>query len=237
MEQYGGQIDNGLDMNASSDVRALVRPLMLRVYNWMAIGLTLTAIVSMVVLQTPEVYSFAAQNMMLLFIVQIGFVMGLSFGINKMSAMVAATLFFVYAALNGLTMGVIVAAYTQTSVVATFFITAGMFGTMSFIGYVTKKDLTGVGHFMFMGLIGIIIASVVNIFVGSTALSWGISFIGVFVFLGLTAWDTQKIKKMLFMSYGNSESLMKISAIGALMLYLDFINMFLMLLRFTGGRK
>ena len=236
MQQFS-QIDNGLDMNASSEVRALVRPLMLKVYNWMAIGLTLTAIVSMLVLQDQEIYNFAAQNMMLLMIVELGFVFGLSFGINKISAMTAAALFFVYSALNGLTMGVIVAAYTATSVATTFFITAGMFGTMSLIGYVTKKDLTGMGHFMFMGLIGIIIASVVNIFVGSSALSWGISFIGVFIFLGLTAWDTQKIKNMLFMSYGDSKSLMKISAIGALMLYLDFINMFLMLLRFTGDRK
>jgi len=236
MQQFS-QIDNGLDMNASSEVRALVRPLMLKVYNWMAIGLTLTAIVSMLVLQDQEIYNFAAQNMMILMIVELGFVFGLSFGINKISAMAAAALFFVYSALNGLTMGVIVAAYTATSVATTFFITAGMFGTMSLIGYVTKKDLTGMGHFMFMGLIGIIIASVVNIFVGSSALSWGISFIGVFIFLGLTAWDTQKIKNMLFMSYGDSKSLMKISAIGALMLYLDFINMFLMLLRFTGDRK
>ncbi len=232
-----GQIDDGLNPAVSGEVAALVRPLMLKVYNWMAIGLTLTAIVAMAVVQNQRLFVFAANNMVLLMIAELAFVFGISLGINKLSGMAAASLFFFYSALNGLTIGVIVAAYTQTSVALTFFSTAGMFGITSFIGYVTKKDLTGFGHFMFMGLIGIIIASVINFFLASSALSWAISFLGIFIFLGLTAWDTQKIKSLLFMSYGDSEAITKISAIGALMLYLDFINMFLLLLRFTGDRR
>lgn len=216
-----------------------VSSLMIKVYNWMAVGLLSSAFSAYLVLINAELYSFAAKNMMLLVIVELAMVFGLSFMINKIKASTAFMVFIGYSLLNGLTIGVILAMYTHASVASTFFTTALMFGSMSVYGYVTKRDLTKIGSFFFMGLIGIIIASVINIFLHSPALYWSVSILGVFIFIGLTAFDTQKIKALMISSHasGDEESIKKISIIGALTLYLDFINLFLLLLRFMGSRR
>ncbi len=211
------------------------------VYQWMAGGLTLTAVTAYVVASSPALVQAIFGNPLLfwgLIIAEFGLVMGISAGISKLSASTASGLFLLYSGLNGVTLSAILLAYTGSSVVGTFVICAGMFGAMSVYGMVTNKDLTSVGSFMFMGLIGIILASVVNIFLRSQALDFAISGIGVLVFVGLTAYDTQKLKIM-----GQSAPLEDGTAIrrgtilGALTLYLDFINLFLMLLRFFGQAR
>jgi FtsH-binding integral membrane protein len=176
---------------------------------------------------------------MIFLFAELGLVFYLSARINKIQAGTATGLFIGYAALNGLTLSMIFLAYTAESIAGTFFITAGMFGSMAVYGLVTKRDLSGWGSFLFMGLIGVIIASIVNIFLKSSSLYWAISLIGVFVFGGLTAYDVQKIKKMGedgIMEQGE-EMVKKGAIMGALALYLDFINLFLMLLRFFGGSR
>jgi FtsH-binding integral membrane protein len=172
--------------------------------------------------------------MIMLLVAEVGLVLWLSFRITKMSAAAAASGFLVYSLLNGLTLSVIFLVYTQGVIFQAFATAAGMFAVMSVYGMVTKRDLTSIGSFFFMGLIGIVICSVINMFLHSSALSWTISFIGVFVFLGLTAWDTQKLKH-----YATAPQFRENLAVyGALALYLDFINLFLMLLRlFGGGRR
>ena len=166
----------------------------------------------------------------------LAFVMVLSFGINKMSAAAAQLTFWAFAAVMGLSLSSIFAVYTGTSIARTFFISAATFGAMSLYGYTTKRDLTAMGSFLFMGLIGIIIASVVNIFLASGALTFGISILGVLIFVGLTAYDTQRIKHLLLGGYG-SDVLAKGAIMGALSLYLDFLNLFMMLLQLTGNRR
>src|SRR5215831_18458636 len=160
----------------------------------------------------------------------------LSFGINRLSAGTALTVFFIYAALLGLSLASIFLVYTHASITRVFFISAATFGATSLYGYTTQRDLTGLGSFMFMGLIGIIIASLVNIFLRSTGLDWAISVIGVLVFVGLTAYDTQSIKEMYDVNDDGSVAGKK-AVMGALRLYLDFINLFLMLLRLFGDRR
>jgi hypothetical protein len=168
---------------------------------------------------------------------ELGLVIYLSARIEKLEAKTATGLFLLYSALNGVTLSLVLMLYTATSVATTFLVTAGMFGSMAIYGYVTKKDLSSLGSFMFMGLIGIIIASLVNIFMQSSMMSWVISGIGVIVFTGLTAYDVQRISQMGVTAMSGSEGAMKKMAIlGALTLYLDFINLFLMLLRFLGNR-
>jgi FtsH-binding integral membrane protein len=164
---------------------------------------------------------------------ELALVFTLSGAINRMNEATATLLFIAYSALNGVTLSVIALVYTRSSIASTFVITAGMFGAMSIYGYMTRRDLTSWGSFLFMGLIGVVIASVVNIFVASSAVSWIISGIGVIVFTGLTAYDTWKIKEMA--AQGTEGR--KPAILGALTLYLDFINLFLMLLRFTGNRR
>jgi hypothetical protein len=213
-----------------------------KVFNWMAIGLGLTGITAFMVTQSPAAMNFIFGKPFVfygLIIGELGLVFYLSARVQKMSAQAATGLFILYAALNGVTLSAILLMYTSTSVAATFFITAGMFGAMATYGFVTKKDLSSWGSFLFMGLIGIIIASVVNIFLGSSMMSWVISGIGVLVFTGLTAYDVQKIMRMGgggIMSQGDS-AIRKGAILGALALYLDFINLFLMLLRFFGNRR
>jgi FtsH-binding integral membrane protein len=172
-----------------------------------------------------------------LLIMELVLVWGLSAAINKLPAVLATLIFLFYAALNGVTFSVIFLVYQLGSIAYTFFITAAMFGAMSVFGYVTKIDLTKVGGFLMMGLVGLIIASVVNIFVASSTLDWLISYIGVFIFVGLTAYDTQKIKNMSMNVESASEEGNKASIMGALALYLDFINLFLLLLRIMGRRR
>lgn len=211
-----------------------------KVFNWMAAGLGLTGLVAFFAVASGLTYSIVNSPLfMVLILAELGMVFFLSARIEKIQASTAAGLFIGYSALNGLTLSSIFLAYTSTSIAATFFITAGMFGAMAVFGLVTKRDLSGMGSFMFMGLIGIIIASIVNIFLQSSAMYWVISFLGVVIFTGLTAYDVQKIKEMGesgILSQGES-AIKKGAIMGALTLYLDFINLFLMLLRFFGGSR
>jgi uncharacterized protein len=209
-----------------------------KVFNWMAAGLGLTGLVAWLTASTNLFYTIQPLFLPLI-IAEIGLVWYLSARIDKLQPGTATGLFFGYAFLNGLTLSVIFLAYSGASIAATFLITAGMFLSMSIYGMVTKRNLDGVGSFMFMGLIGIIIASIVNLFIGSTVLDLAISLIGVIVFVGLTAYDVQKIKMMGeegIMSQGDA-AVRKGAIRGALALYLDFINLFLMLLRFFGGGR
>ncbi len=207
-----------------------------QVYAWMGGGLLLTALMAMATISSPALFSAIIGNRLVfyaLIIGEIGLVIGISRAINKISASVASFLFLLYAAMNGVTMSVIFVIYTAESITSTFVITAATFAAMSVFGYVTKRDLSGWGSFLFMGLIGVVIASLVNIFVGSSAVSWIISVIGVIVFTGLTAYDTWKIKAMAATGVEGR----KPAILGALTLYLDFINLFLMLLRLLGSRR
>lgn len=222
--------------HTTSLVIARQNSLIRQVYAWMGAGLIITAFMALVTLSSPGIYNAIAGNRLLFFgliIGELALVFTLSAAINRLSASAATLLFIAYSALNGVTLSVVAMVYTANSIASTFVITAGMFGSMSIYGYVTKRDLTSWGSFLFMGLIGVIIASVVNIFVASSAISWGISGIGVIVFTGLTAYDTWKIKAMAAQGIEGR----KPAILGALTLYLDFINLFLMLLRFTGNRR
>ncbi len=211
-----------------------------KVFNWMAVGLGLTGIVALVTSESGIALTIASSPIFfILIIAELGMVFYLSARIERIQAGTATLLFYGYAILNGLTLSVIFLAYTRSSIAGTFFITAGMFGAMAVYGMTTKKDLSGWGSFLFMGLIGIIIATVVNIFLQSSSLYWAISFIGVFIFTGLTAYDVQKIKNMGekgILEQGE-EAIKKRAIMGALALYLDFINLFLMLLRIFGGNR
>ncbi|MCW5198450.1 Bax inhibitor-1/YccA family protein [Desulfobulbus sp. F4] len=209
-----------------------------KVFNWMAAGLGLTALVAWLTAETGLISAIRPLFLPLV-LAELGMVWYLSARIEKIQANTASWLFFGYAFLNGLTLSVIFLIYTGASIVGTFLVTAAMFLAMSIYGMVTKRDLSGLGAFMFMGLIGIIIASIVNLFLASSALHWAISLIGVIVFVGLTAYDVQKIKmtgEQDIMMQGDA-AVQKGAVIGALELYLDFINLFLMLLRFFGGSR
>ena len=203
------------------------------VYAWMGGGLALTALVSLMTVSSPALLQAILGNRILLYALlfgELGLVVAISGAINRISASTASLLFLAYAALNGLTLSTIFVVYTSSSIASTFVVTSGMFCAMSLYGYLTKSDLTSWGSFLFMGLVGVIIASVVNIFLHSSMIYWVVSFCGVIIFTGLTAYDTQKIKNM-----GNTG--LKGSILGALTLYLDFINMFLIMLRLLGNRR
>lgn len=213
-----------------------LRTYMLSVYNYMALGLGLTGGVALLVVSSPALMQ-AIMPMMLLFIIApVALVFFLSFKINTMKYTTAQTVFWIYAALNGVAFSVIFMAYTYESIARVFFITAGMFGAMSLYGYTTRKDLTAWGSFLFMGLIGLIIASIVNIFVASSMLQFMVSIAGVIIFTGLTAYDTQSIKEA-YVEGSSAEVAGKRAIFGALRLYLDFINLFLMMLRLMGDRR
>lgn len=221
--------------------RALVQSeFVRRVFNWMAFGLALTAITSLYTVTSPTIMQFIFGNpltLILLIVAELGIVIALSAAINRISASTAVFMFFFYSFLNGLTLAAIFLVYTRASIATTFFVTAGTFATMSIYGYTTKKDLTSWGSFLFMGLIGIILASLVNWFFQSPAISWLITYAGIIVFVGLTAYDTQQIKAMAYAGFDSFDSERKGAVIGALRLYLDFINLFLMLLRIFGRRN
>ena len=208
-----------------------------KVFNWMAVGLGLTGITAFVTSQTVLARIVTGTPLVfVLMIAVIGLPIYLQVRINKLSASKATGFFVAYSVVMGMFLSSIFLMYTATSIAATFFITSGMFGAMAVYGLVTKRDLSGMGSFMFMGLIGIILASIVNFFLHSSALHWAISVIGVLVFVGLTAYDVQRIKKIGeqgIMEQGES-AVRKGAIIGALALYLDFINLFLMILRFVG---
>ena len=209
-----------------------------KVYGWMFVGLGVTAAVAVGVAGSPALVQSIATNSILFFalaIGQLGLVFFLSARVAKLAPTTAAALFLVYSALNGVLFSFIFLAYTGTSITTTFLVAAGMFGALALYGTTTKRSLAGVGQFVFMGLIGLILASLVGIFVKSQGLQFVISVVGVIVFTGLTAYDTQKLKHYALMAEGDRVT--NFAVIGALALYLDFINLFLMILRLMGGRR
>ncbi len=237
--------DNKERSYAESGVDAGLRAYMIKVYNFMAVGLGLTGVVAHMV--SKLAYDFESNTLtsfgsaiyasplaFIIMLAPLGFMIALSVGINKMKESTVQILFWTFAAVMGLSLSSIFIQYTGESVARVFFITSGAFGALSLYGYTTKKDLSGWGSFLFMGLIGILIASIVNIFVGSTALQFAISVIGVLVFAGLTAYDTQQIKNMYFQTGGSDG---RLAIMGSLRLYLDFINLFIMLLQLFGQRR
>lgn len=214
--------------------------LMRKVYVWMTLALVITGFTAFGIASNPEIAYAIVTNRLLfwgLIIAEFGLVIGISGAINRLSIATATLLFIAYSIVNGATLSVIFMAYTMTSIASVFFITAGTFAAMAFIGYTTKTDLTSLGKILFMGLIGIIIATVVNIFIGSSMLNMIVSYIGVVIFVGLTAYDSQKIKNMLYEADSLSEEAQKLALLGSLTLYLDFINLFLMLLRIFGNNR
>jgi uncharacterized protein len=214
-----------------------LRQYMLRIYNYMASGLALTGIVAYAAAASGFYLRIAHTPVMwLVILAPLGLVLLLSFGIQRMQASTAQMVFWLYSGLMGLSLAGIFLIYTGDSIARVFFITAGTFAAMSLYGYTTQRDLSGFGSFLFMGLIGIIIAGLVNIFIHSSALQFAISVIGVVVFTGLTAYDTQSIKEMYYEG-ADSEMAGKVAIMGALRLYLDFINLFMMLLQLMGNRR
>ena len=225
----------------SAQVQLKVNAFVRSVYNWMALGLALTGLIAFYVSNSPNLIRYFYTNRIIFFgllIAELAIVFILSARINKMSPTTATGLFLLYSALNGLTMSFVFIVYTSSSIASTFFVCAATFVACSVFGWTTKRDLTSLGGFLMMGLIGIIIASVVNLFVGSSAFGMIISYVGVLVFVGLTAYDTQYIKNMALSQPEGLEAgvLRRGAIIGALKLYLDFINLFLMLLRIMGNR-
>ena len=225
-----------------------LRAYMLRVYNYMGSALLVTGIVALITFKlavdslSPLIFSSLGNSIYnsglawVVMLAPLGVVFYMSFGINKMSAAKAQTVFWIFAALMGISLSSIFVVYTETSITRVFFITAGTFGAMSLYGYTTKRDLTKLGSFLMMGLIGIIIASIVNLFLKSGPMYFIISILGVLIFVGLTAYDTQKIKNM-YSASDTGELMGKKAVMGALTLYLDFINLFIMLLRLFGQRR
>jgi FtsH-binding integral membrane protein len=223
-------------MSAAS-IDAGLRAYMQRVYAYMAGGLVLTGLVAYAAAASGFYQAIAETGLIwVVILAPLGFVLALSFGIQRMSAGTAAVLFWIYAATMGLSLGSIFLVYTGTSIARVFFITAATYGLMSIYGYTTRSDLSGFGSFLLMGLIGIVIASLVNLLIGSSALQFAISVIGVVVFVGLTAYDTQRIKR-LYLESDTLEISGKKAVLGALALYLDFINLFMLLLQLFGQRR
>lgn len=223
------------------NTRTGLQTYMAQVYGWMTCGLLLTAFVAWYAAATPAVLMFVFSSQLTFFgliIAQLALVFVLSGMVHKLSGAMATTLFMLYSALTGLTLSSIFVAYTYSSIASTFIVTGGMFGAMSLYGYTTRRDLSKFGSMLFMALIGIVLASVVNIWLKSTALMWAVTYIGVVVFVGLTAWDTQKLKNIgSQIDTRDSTNLRRYSIMGALTLYLDFINLFLMMLRILGNRR
>lgn len=226
----GGTADLAIDQG--------LRAYMIRVYQYMALGVGLTGVVSYWVSQTPAVYEaiFGSGLVWVAMLAPLGLVLLMSFGINRMSAATAQGVFWLYAALNGVALATIFLVYPIGDIARVFFISAATFGALSLYGYTTPRSLSAWGSFLFMGLVGILIAMVVNIFLQSSAMNFAISVIGVLVFAGLTAYDTQQIKEMYFEG-DDGEVMGKKAIMGALRLYLDFINLFLMLLRLLSSRE
>lgn len=215
-----------------------ISQIMKRVYVNMTLALIVTGFISYFCGNSYGYLSFMAQNnwmMWVLIIAEFGIVIGVNAGINKLSTATASLLFYLFAIVNGLLLAPIFVAYTGTSIAKTFFITAGTFAAMSVYGFATNRDLTRMGNILFMALIGLIIASVVNIFLHSSTMGWIISIFGVLIFVGLTAWDTQQIKRMA--AIAPNDTVGRLAVLGALSLYLDFINLFLYLLRFFGASR
>ena len=215
-----------------------VQTYMSHVYGWMTVGLLLTALVAWFASSNLALIQLLSKGMWVLLIAELALVFVISGMINRLSGAAATTLFMLYSVLNGCTFSIYFKIYTSSSIASVFFITAGMFGALAFYGYTTKRDLSGFGRFLFMGLIGIVIASLVNMFANSEPLMWAVTYIGVFVFAGLTAYDTQKLKELGDgLPQDDLNIFRRFVIIGALQLYLDFINLFIMLLRIFADRR
>ena len=227
-----------INVYRSSDRSVVFSALMRKVYLWMTMGLAMTALAAAYVGGNPALVQsiFSGFTFYVLLFAELGLVWYMSARIMNMSFLSAGIIFAVYSILNGVTLSAIVFSYSSQVITTTFLTTAGTFGTMSLVGYFVKRDLSAMGRFLMMALVGLIIATFVNLFVANSALYWGITYFGVLLFCGLTAYDTQKIK-MMMMQYGDevNESTMKFALLGSLTLYLDFINLFLYLLRIFGG--
>lgn len=235
MDRYEVTPDSAFTTPYAADER--VTAFLRSVYGWMAVGLSVTAAVAWLVAGSPEVAITIARNRVLLWgllLAQIGIVVWLSARVQAMASGTASMLFLLYSGLTGLTMSFVLLAFTGESVATTFFVTAGTFGALATYGTVTKRSLAGWGQFLFMGLIGVVIASVVGIFWQNDGFQFVLSFIGVILFTGLTAYDAQRLKAMALATGGQAGAY---SIVGALTLYLDFINLFMFLLRFTGNRR
>lgn len=211
-----------------------------KVYNWMTAGLGLSAVVALLTVSSQAMMQLVFGNRLVFFgllIAELLLVVTLSGAIQRLSAAAATGFFLAYSALSGVTLAAIFVLYTQSSIASTFFVTAGTFGAMSVYGHVTRRDLTSWGSFLFMGLIGFLLASVVNMFLHSEMIYWISTYCGILIFVGLTAYDTQKLKVLAMGGFANSEDRHKAAILGALRLYLDFINLFLLLLRVLGRRR
>lgn len=215
-----------------------LRDYMAKVYNFMAVALGISGAVAFFTSSSPQLMAllFGSPLAIVVMLAPLGFVFFLGAKINSIPAQKAKNFLWIFSVLMGLSMSTIFVAYTNASIARVFFISASMFGAMSIYGYTTKKDLTGMGSFLMMGLIGLIVASIVNFFLKSSALDFAVSAIGVLIFTGLTAYDTQNIKR-LYYSTSDKETLSKMAVMGALRLYLDFINLFMMMLRLFGDRR
>ena len=226
----------GGDFAMSTAFSALMR----KVFIWMSLALVITGVTAYGVATTPSLLIAIVTNKALfwgLIIAELALVFAVSGAINRLSLATATLLFVLYSVVNGATLSVIFLAYSMPAIIQTFFITAGTFGVMALVGYTTKTDLTSLGKLLFMALIGLVIATVVNMFVGSTGFDYILSYVGVLIFVGLTAYDTQKIKQMCMQAPDAGEHMQKLALLGALSLYLDFINLFLYLLRIFGNNK
>ena len=235
-------MDN-LDFNSIESTRysdTVVATLMRNVYIWMTLALVITGLTAMVTAKSEALMTFIFTNnwaLIALMILQLGLVFYFSARINRMSFSTATAVFILYSAITGLTFSSIFVVFSMNSIATTFFITAGMFAAMALVGSFTKKDLSGMGKFALMALIGLIIAGIVNMFLRNAMMDFIVSGIGVLVFAGLTAYDSQKIRQMLQMQSEINESTQKLALLGSLSLYLDFINIFLYLLRFFGSSR
>lgn len=230
------EVARGTDMPVASALPALMR----KVYVWMTLALVITGFTAYAVATSPALLMAIVGNrfvLMGLIVAELALVVGISGAINRLSLTAATLMFVLYSVINGATLSVVFLAFTMSSITSVFFITAGTFATMALVGYTTKKDLTSMGRMLFMALIGLVIATVVNMFMRNSGLDMILNYVGVLVFVGLTAYDTQKIKEQLMMAGDAGEAWQKMALVGALTLYLDFINLFLYLLRILGKRE
>lgn len=230
------EVARGADMPVASALPALMR----KVYVWMTLALVITGFTAYAVATSPALLMAIVGNRFVLLgliVAELTLVVGISGAINRLSLTAATLMFVLYSVINGATLSVVFLAFTMSSITSVFFITAGTFATMALVGYTTKKDLTSMGRMLFMALIGLVIATVVNMFMRNSGLDMILNYVGVLVFVGLTAYDTQKIKEQLMMAGDAGEAWQKMALVGALTLYLDFINLFLYLLRILGKRE
>ena len=229
-----------VSQNRDLEMQAAFPVLMRKVYTWMTLALVLTGLTAYGVATSPGIMMALYSNSALMWglvIAEFALVIGISAAINRLSLATATLMFVAYSVINGAMLSSIFMIYTDASLASVFFITAATFAVMALIGYTTKTDLTSVGKLLFMALIGLVIATIVNMFIGSSTMTMICSYVGVLIFVGLTAYDSQKIKNMLMQAPDAGESSQKLALLGALTLYLDFINLFIYLLRIFGDRR